>query len=54
MAFSFTIFACPKSFNGANAVMQVNAIKSWTLLKPQPENILFGDEEGIAEAAKKF
>jgi hypothetical protein len=46
----FTIFACPKPFTNPHiALIQRNAITSWTLLRPQPEIILFGDEQGTAE-----
>ena len=47
-----TIFAIPKPFYGKNEVIQINAIKSWTLLKPRPEIILFGDDDGARDAAK--
>jgi hypothetical protein len=49
-----TIFAIPKPFLGHIGIIQRNAIKSWTLLRPQPEILLFGDEEGTAEAAREF
>jgi FkbM family methyltransferase len=49
-----SIFAMPKPFKGHIDIIQQNAIKSWTFLKPQPEIILLGDEEGTAEIAKKF
>jgi hypothetical protein len=32
--------------------MQRNAIASWTALLPRPEVLLFGDEEGVADAAR--
>lgn len=41
-----TIFAVPKPFRGRIANLQRNAITSWTLLRPTPEIMLFGDEEG--------
>jgi len=47
-----TIFALPRSFTGLFDIIQRNAIKSWTLLRPKCEVILFGNEEGVAEAAK--
>lgn len=50
----FTIFALPKPFTDEFALIQENAIKSWTLLNPKPEIILFGDDEGVAEIADKF
>lgn len=46
-----TIFTTPKPFDGKIAVIQRNAIRSWTLLRPACEVILMGDERGIAEAA---
>jgi hypothetical protein len=44
-----TLFACPKPFHGHIGIIQKNAIKSWTFLKPKPEIILMGMEDGIAE-----
>jgi hypothetical protein len=44
-----TIFSTCKPFRGHFAIIQRNAITSWTLLRPRPEIILFGDEEGVAE-----
>jgi hypothetical protein len=44
-----TIFTTPKPFRGHSAIIQRNAIRSWTLLEPKPQVIIFGDEEGIAE-----
>ena len=49
-----TIFTTPKPFHGHTAVIQTNAIQSWTLLRPECEIILFGDEEGTTEVAAKF
>jgi len=42
----------PKPFHGYIGTIQRNAIRSWTLLRPECEVILFGDEEGVAEAAR--
>ena len=50
----FTIFSCPKPFQGQTNIVQRNAIKSWTLLKPKPEIILIGDEIGTAGICKEF
>ena len=47
-----TIFAMPKAFRGHIGMIQRNAIKSWTLLRPRPEIILFGSDEGTAETAE--
>ena len=49
-----TIFAAPKPFYGHIGVIQTNAIRSWLLLRPECEVILFGDEEGMAEVATEF
>jgi hypothetical protein len=49
-----TLFAIPKQFQGPIEVIQRNAIRSWTLLRPRPEIILFGDDGGTAGAAKEF
>src|SRR5260370_34217025 len=47
-----TIFTTAKAFRGHFNVIQRNALKSWTLLYPDAEIILFGDDQGSAEAAK--
>lgn len=47
-----TLFTMPKPFRGYIGTIQRNAIKSWTLLRPECEIILFGDEEGVADAAR--
>lgn len=49
-----TLFAIPKPFRGHIGVIQRNAIRSWTLLRPACEIILFGDDEGTADAAAEF
>jgi len=50
MAF-ITLFSAPKPFSDPHiAVIQRNAIRSWTLL-PDVEVILLGEEGGLAEAA---
>ncbi len=49
-----TIFSTPKPFQGHINIIQRNAIKSWTLLHPDVEVILFGDEEGTAEVCKEY
>lgn len=48
-----TIFAMPKAFTGHTGTIQKNAIRSWALLEPKPEIILFGDETGIREMAEE-
>jgi len=49
-----TLFSCPKPFRGHFGLIQMNAIRSWTLLEPRPEIFLMGDEEGISEVAQEF
>jgi hypothetical protein len=44
-----TIFSTPKAFTGHFGVIQRNAIRSWAMLEPRPEIILFGSDEGTAE-----
>jgi hypothetical protein len=44
-----TILSTPKAFTGLFAVIQRNAIESWTKLEPRPEIILFGTDAGTAE-----
>jgi hypothetical protein len=49
-----TFFSAPKPFTNPHiAMIQRNAIKSWTLL-PDVEVILLGEETGLAEAAKEL
>jgi hypothetical protein len=46
-----TVFSAPKPFTDPHiAVIQRNAIRSWTLL-PDTEVLLVGDERGLAEVA---
>jgi hypothetical protein len=49
-----TIFSIPKGFKGQIGVIQRNAIRSWTLLQPRPEVLLFGKDEGTAELAREL
>ncbi len=49
-----TLFSAPKPFTDPHiAMIQFNAIKSWTLL-PDVEVILLGEETGLVEVARKF
>jgi hypothetical protein len=49
-----TIFSAPKPFTDPHiAVIQRNAIRSWTLL-PDAEVFLIGDEAGLAETAAEL
>lgn len=49
-----TFFTTAKAFRGHNGIIQRNALKSWTLLDPDVEVILFGDDEGAADAAREL
>src|SRR5260370_28141611 len=44
-----TFFTTAKPFRGHDGIIQRNALKSWTLLDPDVEVIVFGDEEGAAD-----
>lgn len=49
-----TLFSAPKPFTNPHiAMIQRNAIKSWTLL-PDVEVMLLGEETGLAEAAREL
>ena len=52
--FNLSIFTIPKPFIGHIGIIQRNAIKSWTLLQPKPEIILFGEEEGTQSLAQEL
>jgi hypothetical protein len=45
-----TFFTTAKPFHGHAGIIQRNALESWTLLHPDVEVILFGDDDGAAEA----
>jgi hypothetical protein len=47
-----TIFTIPRAFTGVVGIVQRNAIESWRRLAPDVELILFGDDAGVAEAAR--
>jgi len=49
-----TLFTTAKAFAGHSGVIQRNALKSWTLLHPDVEVVLFGDDEGAAEVCTEF
>ncbi|SRR6266478_1113836 len=44
-----TFFTTAKAFEGHSAIIQCNALRSWKLLDPAVEVILFGNDEGAAE-----
>jgi hypothetical protein len=49
-----TILSVPKPFKGHIGTIQRNAIRSWLALRPQPQIILFADEDGTAETAAQM
>lgn len=49
-----TLFSTPKAFRGHSDVIQRNALKSWKLLHPDVEVILFGDDEGTGEVCREL
>jgi hypothetical protein len=49
-----TFFTTPKPFLGHIGTIQCNAIESWKRVHPQAEVILFGDDQGAAEAARSL
>jgi hypothetical protein len=49
-----TFFTTAKPFVGHAEIIQRNALKSWTLMHPHAEVILFGDEHGAAEVAREL
>jgi hypothetical protein len=49
-----TLFTTPKPFKGFFDIIQRNAIRSWTMLKPKPEIIVFEEVEGAARVASEF
>lgn len=49
-----TFFTTAKPFVGHSAIIQRNALKSWTLVHPNAEVILFGDDEGAASVAREL
>jgi hypothetical protein len=49
-----TFFTTAKAFEGHSAIIQRNALKSWTLLDPEAEVILFGDDAGASEEAREL
>jgi hypothetical protein len=49
-----TLFTTAKPFREHSGIIQRNALKSWTMLHPRVEVILFGDEEGAEEVAREL
>ena len=49
-----SLFTTAKPFRGHIGIIQRNALQSWKVLHPGIEIILFGTDEGAAEAAREF
>ena len=49
-----TIFSAPKPFRGHVGIIQDNAIRSWSRLRPAARVILFANDEGAAAAAERL
>jgi hypothetical protein len=49
-----TLFSTPKPFEGHIGIIQNNALRSWKLLHPDIEVILFGDETRTAETCREL
>jgi hypothetical protein len=49
-----TLFTTPKAFQGHFGVIQRNALRSWTLVKPRPEIIVIGNDPGTREVCEEL
>jgi hypothetical protein len=49
-----TFFTTAKAFKDHSGIIQRNALKSWKLLYPDAEVILFGDEPGAADVCREM
>ena len=49
-----TLFTTPKPFVGHAAIIQENALRSWSLLGSGTRVVLFGNDAGTAEMAQKL
>jgi hypothetical protein len=49
-----TLFTTAKPFSGHEGIIQRNALRSWTLLRPDVEVILFGDDGDARETAREL
>ena len=49
-----TFFTVPRAFEGRTGIAQRNAIGSWLRTNPGSQVILFGDDPGVAEAAREL
>ena len=49
-----TFFTTAKAFRGHDGIIQRNALKSWKLLDPNMEVIVFGEDDGAAEVCSEL
>jgi hypothetical protein len=49
-----TFFTTAKAFRGHDGINQRNALKSWKLLNPDVEVIVFGEDEGAAQVCSEL
>jgi hypothetical protein len=49
-----TFFTTAKPFRGHDGIIQRNALKSWKLLDPDVEVIVFGEDEGAAQVCSEL
>ncbi len=49
-----TFFTTAKPFHAHSGIIQSNALSSWTRTHPDVEVILFGDEQGVADVARRL
>ena len=49
-----TLFTTAKPFLGHNGIIQRNALRSWKMLHPDVEILVFGNDEGSAEACAEI
>lgn len=49
-----TLFTTAKAIKGYFGMIQQNAIRSWTRLRPECEIIIFGDDEGVKEISAEL
>lgn len=49
-----TIFSIPKAFKDNISIIQINAILSWKQIDPNVQIVLYGDEIGSSDTAKKL
>uniref|UniRef100_A0A6M3KFS4 Putative glycosyltransferase n=1 Tax=viral metagenome TaxID=1070528 RepID=A0A6M3KFS4_9ZZZZ len=51
---NLSIFTTCRAFAGQHDIAQRNALTSWTLLRPRPEIVVFGNDAGSAEICQEL